>query len=206
MAEAPTTSMIDTAAPFLPGIEHNLPIPMDDDDLDQLPIFTASQVFARDEHKYRLAVALFFGEGISMRGVCRICGISSHTMQSIIRREQYGVEADKWRKAASGDIRALVTMALSVAGDMLADKNLSDKAGYQGIASLLRELSHAHELLNQRLPGQQDAAKLTPEQQAEAYIASQKHAQNQSIDVTESGEATRGADEVDRTGSEDAND
>jgi hypothetical protein len=113
-------------------------------------------------------------------------------MQSIIRREQNGLEADKWRKAASGDIRALVTMALSVAGDMLADKKMADKAGYNGIASLLRELSHAHELLNQRLPGQQDAAKLSPEQQAEAYMKAQAHARGQSIEVNENGEVARG--------------
>lgn len=202
MPEAPTTSMIDTAAPFLPGIAHDLPIALDEDELEQLPIFTASQVFARDEYKYRLAVALFFGEGISLRGVCRICGISPHTMQSIIRREQNGVEADKWRKAASGDIRALVTMALSVAGDMLADKKMADKAGYNGIASLLRELSHAHELLNQRLPGQQDANKLTPEQQAEIYIQSQAQARRQSIEVPENSDVTRGANDADQAESE----
>lgn len=198
-------SLIDKA-PLLPGLGDDLPAPLDDDQLAALPIFTASQVFERDELKYKLAVALFFGEGISLRGVCRLCHISCHTMQSIIRRECGSEWADRWRKVASGDLRAAATMAISRAHELLADDEAVKTAGIKGLATFVRESTHAHELLNQRLPGQGDAAKLTPEQQAELYIKSQQHARGQSIDVTEMSEATRGADGADQAGSEVSND
>lgn len=189
-------SLIDKT-PILPGLGDDLPAPLNDDELAELPIFTASQVYERNELKYKLAVALFFGEGISLRGVCRLCHISCHTMQSIIRRECGSDYADRWRKVASGDLRAAATMAISRAHELLADDEAVKTAGIKGLATFVRESTHAHELLNQRLPGQGDANKLTPEQQAQLYIESQQAARNQSIEGQEVCAATRGTEAAD---------
>jgi len=199
-------SLIDSDS-LLPGLViDDLPAPLNDEQLNQLPAHTAGRLFELDERRYKTAVALFFGEGLSFRGVCRICHISCHTLQAIIRRESHGQTAEAWRKVSSADIRASIFMVQRRIDELLQDDKAVRETGLKGLATLLRESTHAHEMLNQRLPGQQDAAKLTPEQQAELYIKSQQHAQDQSIDVTESGEATRGANEVDQAGSEDAND
>jgi hypothetical protein len=194
-------SLIDKA-PLLPGLGDDLPAPLDDDQLAALPIFTASQVFERDELKYKLAVALFFGEGISLRGVCRLCHISCHTMQSIIRRECGSEWADRWRKVASGDLRAAATMAISRAHELLADDEAVKTAGIKGLATFVRESTHAHELLNQRLPGQGDTKQLSQEQQAKLYIEAQAQAQTQSIEVGEKSEPARDLESADPAESE----
>lgn len=194
-------SLIDKT-PLLPGLGDDLPAPLNDDELEELPIFTASQVYERNELKYKLAVALFFGEGVSLRGVCRLCHISCHTMQSIIRRECGSNWADRWRKVASGDLRAAATIAISQAHELLADKDAVSTAGIKGLATFIRESTHAHELLNQRLPGQGETKQLSPEQQAELYIKSQQAARNQSIEVVEKSEATQGANDADQAESE----
>lgn len=194
-------SLIDKT-PNLPGLCDDLPAPLNDDELEALPIFTASQVYERNELKYKLAVALFFGEGISLRGVCRLCHISCHTMQSIIRRECGSDYADRWRKVASADLRAAATMAISQAHELLSDKDAVANAGIKGLATFIRESTHAHELLNQRLPGQGENKPLTDEQQAELYIKSLKATRNQSIEVVEKSEATRGANDADPAESE----
>ena len=205
MPEPTNTSLIDTAGALLPGLDDDLPVPLEDDALEALPIYTASQVFSRNEAKYKLAVALFFGEGLSLRSVCRLCHISCHTMQSIIRRECGSDWADRWRKVASADLRAAATMAISRAHELLADDDAVKAAGIKGLATFVRESTHAHELLNERLPGQGNTPKLTPEQQAEAYIKAQQHARGQSIEVAENGEVTRGADGADPADSEGSN-
>jgi hypothetical protein len=194
-------SLIDKA-PLLPGLGDDLPAPLNDDQLEKLPVFTASQVFERDELKYKLAVALFFGEGISLRGVCRLCHISCHTMQSIIRRECGSNWAQRWRDVASGDLRAAATMAISQAHELLSNDEAVKTAGIKGLATFIRESTHAHELLNQRLPGQGDSKPLTPEQQAELYINAQAQARTQSIDVGEKSEPARGLESADPAESE----
>ena len=196
------TSLIDTAGAFLPGLDADLPAPLNDDELEALPIFTATQVFARDESKYLLAVALFFGEGLSLRSVCRLCHISCHTMQSIIRRECGSEWADRWRKVASSDLRAAATMAISRAHELLADNDAVKAAGIKGLATFVRESTHAHELLNQRLPGQADASKLSQDDQAKLYIESQQRAREQSIEVKEKSEDTQAVSEADQDASE----
>jgi hypothetical protein len=189
-------SLIDKA-PLLPGLGDDLPAPLNDDQLEKLPVFTASQVFERDELKYKLAVALFFGEGISLRGVCRLCHISCHTMQSIIRRECGSEWADRWRKVASGDLRAAATIAISQAHELLSDEDAVKTAGIKGLATFIRESTHAHELLNQRLPGQGDTKQLSQEQQAKLYIEAQAQAQTQSIEVGEKSEVAHGNSDAD---------
>jgi hypothetical protein len=190
-------SLIDRA-PLLPGIsDEDLPAPISDEAIQQLPTYTAARLFELDEKRYRLAVALFFGEGLSFRGVCRVCRISCHTLQAIVRRESNGQTAEEWRKVASADIRASMYMIQRRIDELLLDDEAVKAAGLKGLATLEREHTHAHELLNQRLPGQGEGAKLTEEQQAELYIKSQQEARLQSIEVKESPEATRGTEAAD---------
>lgn len=197
------TSLIDSSADFLPGlIPEDMPEPLTQDEFDRMPIYTAAQLFKQDERRYRLAVALFFGVGAGFRQTCNICKVGQHTLQAIIRNEVASKTAEQWRKAASGEIRALTQLAMSAAAQLLTDPKAVEQAKIQGVATILRELTHAHELINQRLPGQADAAKLTPEQQAQLYIQSQTQARNQSIEVRENPEATRGANDADPEESE----
>jgi hypothetical protein len=203
MPEAISTSLIDTSADFLPGlVPEDMPAPLTEEEYNALPIYTAAQLFKQDERRYKLAVALFFGVGAGFRQTCNICKVGQHTLQAIIRNEVGSKTAEQWRAAASGELRALTQLALSASSQLLADPKAIESAGIKGLATILRELTHAHELINQRLPGQVDAAKLTPEQQAELYIKSQASARGQSIEVVESGEATRGAKVLDQDGSE----
>lgn len=190
-------SLIDRA-PLLPGIcADDLPAPISDEEIQQLPTYTAGRLFELDEKRYRLAVALFFGEGLSFRGVCRVCKISCHTLQAIIRRESNGQTAEDWRKVASADIRASMYMIQRRIDELLQDDDAVRAAGLKGLATLEREHTHAHELLNQRLPGQADTKQLSPEQQAELYIKSQAQACAQSIEVEEIPAATRGTEAAD---------
>lgn len=197
------TSLIDSSADFLPGlIPEDMPEPLTQEEFDRLPIYTAARLFELDERRYRLAVALFFGVGAGFRQTCNICKVGQHTLQAIIRNEVASKTAEQWRQAASGEIRALTQLAMSAAAQLLTDPKAVEQAKIQGVATILRELTHAHELINQRLPGQVDANKLTPEQQAQLYIQSQTQARNQSIEVQEKSEVTRGANESDPAESE----
>lgn len=192
MPEANNTSLIDTSCDYLPGlIPEDMPEPLTQKEFDAMPIYTAAQLYKQDERRYRLAVALFFGVGAGFRQTCNICKVGQHTLQAIIRNEVASKTAEQWRAAASGELRALTQLALSASSHLLADPKAIGEAGIKGLATILRELTHAHELINQRLPGQVEASKLTPEQQAEAYMKAQAHARGQSIEVTENGEVAR---------------
>ena len=197
------TSLIDASTAYLPGmIPEDMPEPLTQREFDAMPIYTAAQLFKLDERRYRLAVALFFGVGSSFRQTCNICKVGQHTLQAIIRNEVASKTAEQWRAAASGEIRALTQLALSASSQLLSDSNSIKEAGIKGLATILRELTHAHEMLNQRLPGQIDAAKLSPEQAALAYIEAQQHARGQSIEVAENGRVARGEDDADQDGQE----
>lgn len=192
------TSLIDNSGDYLPGLmPDDMPTPMTQEEFDAMPVYTAAQLFKKDERRYRLAVALFFGLGSSFRQACDIARVGYHTMQAIIKNEVASKTAEQWRQAASGEIRALTQLAMAAASQLLTDPKAIEAAKIQGVATILRELTHAHEMLNQRLPGQGDVKPLSPEQQAELYIRAQQHARGQSIDVTEMSEATRGADGAD---------
>jgi hypothetical protein len=93
-------------------------------------------------------------------------------------------------------------MAISQAHELLSNDEAVKTAGIKGLATFIRESTHAHELLNQRLPGQGDSKPLTPEQQAELYINAQAQARTQSIDVGEKSEPARGLESADPAESE----
>jgi hypothetical protein len=86
--------------------------------------------------------------------------------------------------------------------ELLIDDKAVKAAGIPGLATLVREQARAHEMLNQRLPGQKDSSALTPEQQAKMYIDAQTQARKQSIEVGEKSEPTRGANDADPAESE----
>jgi hypothetical protein len=198
-------SLLDRA-PMLPGIRlDDLPAPLTDEQLEALPQHTAARLFELDEARYRLAVALFFGEGMGVRNVCRVCHISCHTLQAIVRRESGSTTADEWRKVCKSDLRATMHLIRSRIDELLQNDEAVKVAGLKGLATLLREHVHAHELLDQRMPGQGDAKPLTPEQQAQLYINAQTQARGQSIEVTEMSEATRGGSDADQDGQEVSN-
>jgi hypothetical protein len=201
------TSLIDNSGDFLPGLmPDDMPKPMTQEEFDAMPIYTAEQLFKNDERRYRLAVALFFGLGSSFRQACDIARVGYHTMQAIIKNEVASTTAEQWRQAASGEIRALTQLAMAAASQLLTDPKAIEAAKIQGVATILRELTHAHEMLNQRLPGQGESKKLTPEEMAELYTQSLKQARGQSIEATEMSEATRGADGADPEDCEASND
>jgi hypothetical protein len=181
---------------LLPGMESEvLPAPVPDDWVDRYPRHTAERLLELHPDRYALAVALFFGcPTISGRQVCRIARIGPHTLAELIRREEAGRTAAEWARSASARLRALADVAMSVAGDLMSDADAVREAGLKGVASILRESTHAHALLDGRLPGQQ------PKQSADGaddYLESVRRAQAESI----SGEEIEGARAEEEPGS-----
>jgi len=165
---------------MLPGMESEvLPAPVPDDWVDRYPRHTAERLLELHPDRYALAVALFFGcPTISGRQVCRIARIGPHTLSELIKREESGRTAAEWARPASARLRALADVAMSVAGDLMSDSDAVREAGLKGVASILRESTHAHALLDGRLPGQQ------PKQSADGaddYLESVRRAQAESI-------------------------
>lgn len=173
---------------MLPGMESEvLPAPVPDDWVERYPKHTAERILELHPDRYALAVALFFGcPTISGRQVCRIARIGPHTLAEIIKREEAGRTAAEWARSASARLRALTDLALAAAGDLLSDADAVKSAGANGVASILRESTRAHALLDGRLPGQQ------PRQSADGaddYLESVRRAQAESI----SGEEIEGS-------------
>lgn len=184
----------DLRGALLPGMEAEvLPAPVDDDIIDRLPEHSAERLLALHPDRYALATALFFGcPTISFRQVCRIARVGTHTLQHIIRREEHGRTASEWAKSAGARLRVLADMTMAVASDQLSDAEAVSAAGIKGVATILREATHAHALIEGRLPGQQ------PKQSAgspDDYLAAVREAQLQSIEA-DILEPARGADEA----------
>jgi len=181
-------------AAILPGMEPEvLPAPVPDEEVERFPRHTAERLLELHPDRYALAVALFFGcPTISGRQVCRIARISPHTLAEIIRREESGRTASEWAKSASARLRALADVAMSVAADQLSDSEACAAAGIKGVASILREATHAHALINERLPGQQARP---PAGSPDDYLDSiRKATQSESIEAGKI-ECDRAADE-----------
>lgn len=172
-------SPLDAArASFLPGLaQEAMPVPCTDEELERIPVHTAERLLALEPERYALATALFFGCGLPHRMVCRVARLSPHTLTAIIRRESNSRTAEEWRQSMSGDLRALAAMAQSAAGELLADPEAVREGGLRGVATILRELTHAHELLAGRMPGQ--ASSKAPS--ADDYLAAMREAHGQSI-------------------------
>ncbi len=183
-------------AALLPGMESEvLPAPCSDEDVERFPRHTAERLLELHPDRYALATALFFGcPTLSGRQVCKIARIGPHTLAEIIKREESGRTAAEWARSASARLRALADVAMSVAGDLMSDADAVRAAGLKGVASILRESTHAHALIDGRLPGQQ------PKQSADGaddYLESVRRAQAESI----SGEEIEGARAEDEQGS-----
>ena len=167
-------------AALLPGMESEvLPAPCSDEDVERFPRHTAERLLELHPDRYALATALFFGcPTLSGRQICKIVRISPHSLAEIIRREESGRTAAEWSRSAASRLRALADMAMSVAGDLMSDEDAVRDAGLKGVASILRESTHAHALIEGRLPGQSSKA---PADGAEDYVESIRRAQAQSI-------------------------
>ena len=188
---------------MLPGMESEvLPAPCSDEDLERFPRHTAERLLELHPDRYALATALFFGcPTISGRQVCRIARIGPHTLAEIIKREDKGRTAAEWARSASARLRALADVAMSVAGDLMSDADAVREAGLKGVASILREATHAHALINERLPGQQSKP---PAGSPDDYLASiRKATQSESIEAGKI-ECDRAADEGSDQGGEGA--
>lgn len=181
------SSPLDRAiASYLPGMASEvLPTPISDTEIDELPRHTAARVLELHPDRYALATALFFGcPLLGFRDICRIARVGTHTLQMIIEREEQGRTADSWRKSASARLRAMADAAMGASQDLLADAGAVREAGIKGLATLIRESTHAHELLAGRMPGQGAAAKSTAPD-ADSYLASLESVRAQSIEVEE---------------------
>lgn len=166
---------------MLPGMAIEvMPLPISDEEMDDLPVHTAERLLELHPDRYALATALFFGcPTMSGREICRIARVGSHTMQCIIDREERGRTADEWRKGASARLRSIADLSMSAAQHLLADHEAVRDAGIKGVATLLRESTHAHELLAGRMPGQFSK----PVSDADEYLAGLVSAQGQSIEA-----------------------
>ena len=196
-------SPLDRArAEMLPGLGGELLCePISDEVVDRLPVYTAERVLALDPFRYSIAAALFFcAPTISKREICRLCRISQHTLEMIIEREERGRTAEQWRESASMRLRRLSDRAMDVGENLMRDDEVVRKSGLGGVAAILREATHAHELMAQRLPGQQKPANGSDD--VKDYFDSFKRAEvaRKSIEVVEKeesrGEAERGSELV----------
>lgn len=180
-----------TIESMLPGLAQEvLPVPLSDEEIEELPAHTAARLLELHPDRYALATALFFGcPTMSGREICRIARVGSHTLQCIIEREERGRTAEAWRKGASARLRSIADMAMSASQSLLADSEAIKGAGIKGLATLLRESTHAHELLAGRAPGQ-SAEKRAGGSEADTYLASLRDAAHaQSIEGEEKAEA-----------------
>ena len=196
-------SPLDRAiASYLPGMASEvLPTPISDTEIDELPRHTAARVLELHPDRYALATALFFGcPMLSFRDICRIARVGTHTLQMIIEREEQGRTADSWRKSASARLRAMADAAMGASQSLLSDAEAVREAGIKGLATLIREATHAHELLAGRMPGQGSSSKGAAAPDADSYLASLNAARNQSIEVGENGEPARLADGAEPVG------
>ena len=208
-ALAPTTSSpLDRAiSSYLPGMaEEVLPVPITDDAIDALPRHTAARLLELHPDRYALATALFFGCPLmSFRDVCRIARVGTHTLQMIIEREEQGRTADSWRKTASARLRAMADAAMGAAQDLMCDTGAVREAGIKGLATLIRESTHAHELLAGRIPGQ-GAGKAGTVGDADSSLASLQQVRVQSIEGAENGGVAREVEAADQAGADGAAD
>lgn len=180
-----------TIESMLPGLAQEvLPVPLSDEEIEELPAHTAARLLELHPDRYALATALFFGcPTMSGREICRISRVGSHTLQCIIEREERGRTAEEWRKGASARLRSIADMAMSASQSLLADPCAIKDAGIKGLATLLRESTHAHELLAGRAPGQ-STDKRAGGAETDTYLASLRDAaQAQSIEAEENGES-----------------
>lgn len=171
------------AAAILPGLEIDvMPMPIGDEELATLKAYTADGLLRAHPDRYALATGLFFGAGLSVRDVCRYARVSPHTMQCIITREAHGELAGRWRAAATGNLRAMISMALSVGADMLVNR----PQGLNGaqVASLLRECVHAHELLEGRATGRSEmVTQPSSAESEETYFEAMRRAHGKPIEA-----------------------
>lgn len=168
-------------ASFLPGmIPDDIPLPASDIEVDALPIYTSARLLALHPERYNLAVALFFGLGASLRMCCKIARVSPHTMQCIVREEINGRTAEQWRDAACGELRVTGQLVLSAINERLSDAALLAKTDTRTLATILREVVHAHELMSGKLPGQggKSAKDLSDEDLAREYINRQQRVES----------------------------
>lgn len=169
----------------LPGMgEYALPEPCDEEELERLPVHTASRLAAAEPARYALAAALFFGGGLGVRMICKTLRLSPHTLGALITAESRGITADRWRTEQSSDLRVVVMLASSALKELLLNPDAVDIAGIKGVATLLDKATHAHELLSGKLNPQANQVKqLSDEEAALAYVRAQRCAQTSSIPV-----------------------
>ena len=157
----------------LPGMgEHALPAPCDDEELERLPVHTAARIRDSEPARYALAVALFFGERMGVRQICRYARMSPHTLQAIILAESAGRTAEQWRNDLLERMRVGGTLAASALTGLLMDEEAVQYAGIKGVATALREYAHAHELMSGRPTDRREVQAATSDDDAaRAYLA-----------------------------------
>lgn len=170
MSDTPLDIMI---AQQLPGMgEHALPAPCDDEELDRLPVHTAVRVRDSEPARYALAVGLFFGERMGIRQICRYARMSPHTLAQIILAEMRGRTADEWRSDLLERLRLGGTLAASAMVGLMMDGDAVGSAGIKGVATAMREIAHAHELMSGRPTDRREVGPpANDEAAARAYLA-----------------------------------
>lgn len=132
--------MSDCTAQNLPGFDLKALVIKSDDiaDLSDEKEYTAERLLVCHPDRYEIARRMFFEAGVSKRGVCDICKISSRTLNALIDRElkTHGAEFlyEKVRRK-----RALITLQLTEQLEELAsDPNACKKAGIAVLVQAIR--------------------------------------------------------------------
>lgn len=122
------TSLIDTQ-PRQSALALDLAGPIDpipsgeagDAMLTRIPVFTGARVYQTDPHRYQLAAALFFDNGLGQMQIARLLAMSPQTVAAIIHREQDSMAADDLRAAQAKRMAAVVSIASGAMVEMLSD-------------------------------------------------------------------------------------
>jgi hypothetical protein len=193
------TPLDQMIASELPGLgEYQLPTPCKDKELERLPVHTAERFRAAEPKTYAIAVALFFGERMSILPICKALRISPHTLLNIIAREMRGATAEAWRSDLLSRLRVGGTLAISALTNLLMDDDSVQIAGIKGVAMAQRELSHAHELLSGRPTDRRESVSpLSTKRQADDYISRLKPAEAMDCGADNSGASREVGEQLD---------
>ena len=184
------TPLDQMIASELPGLgEYQLPRPCEDADLERLPVHTAARFRAAEPKLYAIAVALFFGEDrMGFFPICKALRISPHTLGNVVASEMSGSTAEAWRKDLLSRLRVGGTLAVSALTTLLSDNDAVSYAGVKGVATALKEMTHAHELLSGRPTDRRESVSpLSTKRQADDYISRLQPAEAMDCDADNSG-------------------
>lgn len=117
---------------------------------------TGERILARRPELPGMVRALFFN-GFGIREISRRLSLSTHSVEALLSKEIDKLSADEWRQVQCGGLRNVAMRATAAATRLLSHERQVQAAGIKGIATLIKDTVHAHELLSGKLPGQTTA-------------------------------------------------